>query len=243
MMNYARITTLNTVLGLNTEQLDYIYDSESNSKCKGNDEMRLGENFLNNRSLSLCDYGYEPDPGCIEHTDNGNIVFYHYTREDRLEQIFSLNSGLFARLPVDVCPNPPNEFIGCFMVEGLLEPLPTWLTNCPYFGDLGIEMMRRYVGNVLLRIEVPSTYEGLFTADYAHIMEAKHLEFKGSSPLNLGYDCSTGKEVTQAYVNSYVSADKYKNRHIAPVMQAARKEQGIVIPRDYISVALKQPLK
>ncbi|OPA73680.1 integrase [Paenibacillus selenitireducens] len=31
MMNYARLTTLNTVKGLNTNQLDYLHDSESNS--------------------------------------------------------------------------------------------------------------------------------------------------------------------------------------------------------------------
>lgn len=31
MMNYARLTTLNTVKGLTTEQLDYHYDSNSNS--------------------------------------------------------------------------------------------------------------------------------------------------------------------------------------------------------------------
>ena len=31
MMNYARLTTLGTVKGLNTKQLDYLHDSESNS--------------------------------------------------------------------------------------------------------------------------------------------------------------------------------------------------------------------
>jgi hypothetical protein len=135
--------------------------------------MRLAEIFLNSRGLSLGDYGFEPDPGSVERTNSGNIPFYHYTREDRLEQIISPNSGLLARLRVDVCSNPPEMFIGCFMVDGFLEPLPTWLTNSPYFGDLGIEMVKKHIGNVLLKIEVPSTYEGLFIADYSHILEAK----------------------------------------------------------------------
>lgn len=34
--------------------------------------------------------------------------------------------------------------------------------------DLGIEMIKRYIGNVLLRVEVPNSYEGLFITDYAH---------------------------------------------------------------------------
>lgn len=205
--------------------------------------MRLGEIFLNNRGLSLGDYCFESDSGRVEHTGSGNIVFYHYTREERMEQILSPNSGLYARLRVDICPHPPEEFIGCFMAEGFLEPLPDWLTNSPYFGDLGIEMVKRYIGNVLLRVEVPNSYEGLFIADYAHNLEANHLSLRGSAPLNLGYDYSTGKEVTQAYVNSYVPVTKYKNDHIAPVMQAIRKGQGIVFPVECITLALEQPLR
>jgi hypothetical protein len=205
--------------------------------------MRLGENFLNNRGLTLGNYGFTPDPGSVEQTKSGNIVFYHYTREERLEQIISPNCGLYARLKVDVCLNPPDMFIGCFMVEGFLEPLPTWLTNSPYFGDLGIEMVMRHIGNLLLKIEVPSTFEGLFIADYSHILETKHLEYRGSTPLGLGYDCSSGKEITQSYVNSYVTAARYQKRHIAPVVQAIRKGQGIIIPKEYISIASEQPLR
>ncbi|MFU1796478.1 hypothetical protein ACM1RC_21645 [Paenibacillus azoreducens] len=204
--------------------------------------MRLGDIFLNSRGRSLSDYGYKPDPGGTELTHSGKIAFYHYTREDRVEQILSANGGLFAGRPVDVCPNPPEEFTGSFLAEGFLEPLPLWLTCSPYFGDLGIEMVKKYIGNVLLRIEVPYNYKGLFIADYAHVLEGKHLNERGSTPLNLGYDCSTGREVTQAYVNSYVSANQYKNNYIAPVMQAIRKGQGIVIPVEYITLATEQPL-
>lgn len=68
--------------------------------------MRLGDNFLNNKGLYLADYGFVPDEGCIQCTEDGMITFYHYTREERVEQIQAPNSGLFARLKVDVCPNP-----------------------------------------------------------------------------------------------------------------------------------------
>lgn len=88
-----------------------------------------------------------------------------------------------------------------------------------YFGDLGIEMVKKYMGNALLRIEVPYNCKGLFIADYALVLEEKHLNERGATPLNLGYDCSTGREITQAYVNSYVSANQYRNTHIAPEME------------------------
>ncbi|GIO95934.1 hypothetical protein J14TS5_10200 [Paenibacillus lautus] len=103
-------------------------------------------------------------------------------------------------------------------------------------------MVKKYIGNVLLRIEVPYNCKGFFIADYAHVLEEKHLNERGAAPLNLGYDCSTGREITQAYVNSYVSANQYRNTHIAPVMQAIRKGQDIVIPVEYITIATEQPL-
>jgi hypothetical protein len=210
---------------------------------RGCEWVRVGERFLRNKGLYLGDHGYSPDVGTIHSSNEGIIRFYHYTREERLESIFDKDSGLFARLKVDVCPTPPEEFIGCFMVEGFLEPLPKWLTDSPYFGDLGIEMVRKYIGNVLLEINVPNEFMELYVADYAHNLEAKHFSIRGSMPLNLGYDCSTGKEVTQAYVNSYIPVQEYQNRHIAPVMQALRKGQGIAIPREYIGIASQQPLK
>jgi hypothetical protein len=65
-------------------------------------------------------------------------------------------------------------------------------------------MVRKYIGNILLRVELPSSFQGLFVADYAHVLEEKHFSARGSTPLNLGYDCSSGRETTQAYVNSYI---------------------------------------
>lgn len=211
---------------------------------RGCDWVRLGERFLRNKGVYLGDNGYSPDAGAIHRPNEKTIRFYHYTREERLESIFNKDSGLYARLKVDVCPAPAEEFIGCFMVEGFLEPLPKWLTHSPYFGDLGIEMVKKYIGNVLLEINAPIGFKDFFyVADYAHNLEAKHFSLRGSAPLNLGYDCSTGKEVTQAYVNSYIPVQEYRNRHIAPVMQAVRKGEGIVIPADYIRIASQQPLK
>ncbi|MCR2804270.1 hypothetical protein [Paenibacillus soyae] len=196
-----------------------------------------------NRGLCLYDFGYKPDPGHVELTDSGNVVFYHYTREEHLDKILAPNSGLFARRQVDVCPNPPQEFKGYFLSEGFLETLPLWLTDSPYFGDLGIEMVRKYIGNILLRVELPFSFQGLFVADYAHVLEEKYFSSRGSTPLNLGYNCSSGREITQAYVNSYIPAKKYNSAHIAPLMQVIRRGEGIVIPSEYIALVSEQPLR
>lgn len=205
--------------------------------------MRLGEHFLQQKGVSLSQFGCKPDPGRVEFTGSGNIVFYHYTKEEHLERILSPDSGLYAWRQVDVCPNPPEELTGCFLTEGFLEPLPMWLTDCPYFGDLGIEMVKQYIGNILLRIELPRNDQGLYVADYAHVLEEKHFTLRGTAPLQLGYDFSTGKEITQAYVHSYIPATQYESVHVSPVMQAVRKGAGVVIPSDYIRLSEEQPLR
>ena len=60
--------------------------------------------------------------------------------------------------------------------------------------------------------------------------------------MNLGTDCRTGHETTQAYVHSYVPAADYVGGHVAPVVHAIRKGEGIAVPRGYIRVAAIQPL-
>lgn len=202
--------------------------------------MRPCEIFLEAREELLGDHGYEPDPGRVEQTARG-LAFYHYTRPERLDEILAPDGGLWARLPI-ACPDPPEEFVGYHKLGGFLEPLPTWLVASPYFGDLGLELTKQYVGDLLLRIEVPRDLPGLFVADFAHDMECKHLTRRGTAPLGLGYDCATGHEVTQAYVHSYVPATEYQGGHVAPIMEAVRKGEGIVIPQHYISVAHQQPL-
>lgn len=203
--------------------------------------MRLGEHFLQHKGMSLSQFGYKPDPGLVEFTGSGKIVFYHYTREEHVERILSPGSGLYAWRQVD-CPNLPEELTGCFLTEGFLEPLPLWLTDCPYFGDLGLELVKQHIGNLLLIIELPRHYQGLYVADYAHVLEEKHHTLRGTAPLQLGYDLRTGREITQAYVHSYIPAVQYESVHIAPVMQAVRKGAGVAIPSDYIRLAEEQPL-
>ena len=203
-------------------------------------ERRFADEFINNRGVLLRDKGFQTDKQEIEHTQNSNIVFYHYTREDHLEQV--LSNGLFAYRPV-TCPKLPEDFVGFYLVEGFLEPLPKWLTESVYFGNLGIDMVREYIGNVLLRIEIPVDFQNVYIADYAHILECKHLDARGTSPLELGYKCNTGHETTQAYINSYVSIESYKGGHIAPVVQILRKDKGITVPSKYIKISNIQPLK
>jgi len=202
--------------------------------------MRTGEAFINNRGLLLSDFGYDPDSGQVEYTRNG-IVFYHYTRPERLEEILARGGGLRACLSVPI-PDPPPELVGCHLVEGLLEPLPQWLVDSPYFGDLGLEMMREYIGDVLLRIEVPVDFPGLYVSDYAHVLDCKHLCRRGRSALSLDYDCSTGRECEKAQVNSYIAITDYRGGHVAPNVKVVRKGEGIAVPRDYISIAKTQPL-
>jgi len=200
---------------------------------------RLCEIFMNTRGVLLSDYGYEPNPSRVELTDSG-IVFYHYTREEKLDEILKDGSGLWARLPV---VSAPHDLAGLHLVECLLEPLPQWMVNSPYFGDLGLEMLKQYVGDLLLRVEVPLDFPGLYVADYAHVLECKHVLRRSRPALNLGYDCRTGKESSRADANSYIAAIEYRGGHVAPEMKVTRRGQGIAIPSQYISVCSVQPLR
>ena len=117
------------------------------------------------------------------------------------------------------------------------------MTDSPYFGDLGVEMLREYVGDILLRIEVPVDFPGLYVADYAHMLECKHIQRRGRPMIDLGYDCATGKEDTKSDANSYVPAIQYRGGHVAPEMKATRQGQGVTLAAKYISVSDVQPLR
>jgi hypothetical protein len=202
---------------------------------------RLAEVFLHKPGQRLADYGFIADPGQVERTDDGQIVFYHYTQPSALDQIFAPGSGLRARLPVvhmDALP----ELRGCFLVEGLLEPLPQWLTHSPYFGDLGFEFMRQYVGTLLLQITLPANFPGLYVAEAAHNFECKHVQRHNHPALDLGYDCGTGQEVCIAEVLSYIPLTRYLGGYVAPNVKAVRAGSGIAIPRKYLAVCETQPL-
>ncbi len=182
------------------------------------------------------------DPGQVERTEAGEFVFYHYTRPEQLEAIFAPGSGLYARLPV-VYGERLDKFKGCYLVEGFLEPLPQWLTDSPYFGDLGLQMMRAYVGDVLLRIIVPPDFPGLYVVDLAHRFEGMHLQFRGKTVLNIGYDCHTGREMMLAELHSYVPMRAYQGGHVAPNVKATRRDMGIAVPNKYLSICNYQPLQ
>jgi hypothetical protein len=196
--------------------------------------------FLNNWRELLGDNGYTPDPGTVERTGD-NVVLYHYTRPEHLEAIMAPGSGLRARIWMDASEISPELGEGN-LAEGFLEPMPQWLTASPYFSDLGLEMARDYIGNLLLRIEVPIGYAGLYVADYAHTLECKHIDRRGFPALDLGYDCTNGQECSKAYLHSFVPLPEYRGGHVAPVVQMLRHGPGIAIPNRYITVADRQPL-
>ena len=133
--------------------------------------------------MLLGDHGFTPDPGRLE-TTGSTIVFYHYTRPEKVDRVLEAGSGLWAHLRV---VSPPPELEGHHLAEGLLEPLPMWMTDSPYFGDLGLEMLKKYVGDLLLRVEVPRDFPGLYVADFGHTLELKHLRRRGRLVLDLGY--------------------------------------------------------
>ncbi|MGG4398110.1 hypothetical protein ABEX25_27850 [Paenibacillus thiaminolyticus] len=99
----------------------------------------LGQLFLDQEGLRLGDY-VEAEEGAPK-LAGGMLTFYHYTHADRLDSIFSPGGGLHAQRPV-ACPQVPEPFQDSYLVEGFLQPLPKWLTNCPYFGNLGYKLMR-----------------------------------------------------------------------------------------------------
>ncbi|GAB6087465.1 hypothetical protein JCM11672_27370 [Alkaliphilus crotonatoxidans] len=90
----------------------------------------------------------------------------------------------------------------------MTEPLPRWLITNKYYGDLGFELMRNYVGDLLLEITIPIEFPGLYIAEYAHILEYKMKILRNETGIGVVYNCSNGKESTQAYVHSYIPLSK-----------------------------------
>ena len=196
--------------------------------------------FLQSRGCLLGKYGFIADPGYVRYNLNNNVVLYHYTRLEHLEKV--LVSGLKAQLPVVMADDIPN-LCGRYLVEAFLEPLPQWITNSPYFGNLGLELMSAYVGSILLQITLPTTFfDELYVADAAHNFECKHQIRRGRSALKLEYDCHTGREVCRAEVNSYIPLTSYQGGHLAPNAKITRHGVGIAVPSPYITVCDTQPL-
>lgn len=185
------------------------------------------------------EHGFVADPGDVQQTINGDIVLYHYTRPKYLDQV--LRDGLRAQLPIVLADKIPN-LCGRYLVEGFLEPLPQWIVDSPYFGNLGLEFMRAYVGNLLLQITLPLAFPNIYVADAAHNFECKHQNRRGQSALKLGYDCQSGQEVCQAEVNSYIPLGSYRGGHVAPNVKITLQGAGIAVPSQYITVCDRQPL-
>ncbi|MDQ6669284.1 MAG: hypothetical protein M3069_00700 [Chloroflexota bacterium] len=200
---------------------------------------QLGELFLSTWHERLGWHGYSADPGRIERVPGG-IVVYHYTRPEHLAAI--AHSGLVARRPV-VNGERSVDLRGRYQIDALLEPLPRWLAESPSFGDLGLQMLRVMVGDLLVRIELPVGFPGLYVADFAHPLECLHHERRGRAPLGLGYDCGTGHDSMLAYLHSYVPLPEYDGGHLAPVVHVLRSGPGVVIPGPAIHVADQQPLR
>lgn len=202
----------------------------------------LANQLLSQHGLLLGEHGFQIGADPTFPQSDHSLIFYHYTYEDRPDPILSKNGGLYAYRPV-ACPQPPEPLKTAYLTEAFLEPLPKWLTEHAHFKNLGLQMVGRYIGTVLLRIEVPSDFPGLYVADFAHILECKYYDRHGVFPLGLGYNCQNGHHATQGYVNSYIPVQTYRGGHLAPVVQAVRQGPGIVIPSAYISVSSIQPLQ
>jgi hypothetical protein len=202
--------------------------------------MRPCDVFLRSQGHLLGEHGFVADPGCVQYTVNEEILLYHYTRSEHLNKV--LMDGLQARLPIVLADENPN-LRNRYLVEAFLEPLPQWLTNSPYFGNLGLEFMQAYVGNILLEITLPLVVGlDVYVADAAHSFECKHQNRRGRSVLRLGYDCRSGQEVCQAEVNSYIPVSSYRGGHIAPNVKITRQGAGIAVLPQYIAICDRQPL-
>lgn len=172
--------------------------------------------------------------------DGADIIVFHYARADRVASILAPGEGLRAMRRAD-WSSLVAESAAPHIAEAFLEPVPEWLHRSPYFGDLGWNLMRRYIGNVLLELRISAEQPELFVADYAHALECKHVNQRGGPALDLGYDCRTGHQAVRAGLRSYVPLDRYGGGHVAPTVALVRQGPGIVVPTQAIRVARVQP--
>lgn len=155
--------------------------------------------------------------------------------------IFGTAGGLKSARPAFFATELTPEFEGLYIVEGFLDPKPHWLDDSPYFGGDAGRRWRGYIGEVLLRVDLPRGFGGVWVADYGHPLEVKAVQQGNPSPLNLGYDCRTGHEANRAYANSLVPIETYTGGHLAPIVTVMRPGPGIAVPRACVSVAETQP--
>ena len=207
----------------------------------GGDESRRGERFLSRRGELLGALGFKDDPGRPHRRPDGGLTVWHYARRNRLPFILGAAGGLKARKRAFFSTELTPEFDGMYTVEGFLDPKPRWLDDSPYFGGEGGFRWRGWIGEVLLRIDLPPGFRGVWVADYGHPMEAKAVQQGEPAPLDLDYDCRTGHESNRAYAHSLIPIETYAGGHLAPVVTVMRPGPGIAIPRACVSVAEVQP--
>ena len=207
----------------------------------GDGQARPGERFLRRRGELLGDLGFEDDPGRPQWRADGGLTFWHYARRNRLGLILGTAGGLKARKRAFFSTGLTLEFEGLYTVEGFLDPKPRWLDDSPYFGGEGGRRWRGWIGEVLLRVDLPPGFQGVWVADYGHPMEVKAIQQEKRAPLGLGYDCRTGHEANRAYAHSLVPIERYRGGHLAPVVTVMRPGPGIAVPRACLSVADIQP--
>jgi len=194
-----------------------------------------GGRFSLSSEKLLGEMGFQADPGQVIHED-GHLVFFHFTHRRHVDVILAPGSGLFARLQgpwVGLNAQESDPYI----CNGLLGLSPHWLDRSPYFGTLGQEMFRAYVGDVPMRIRVPVDFPNVWVSDWAHVLECKHFTRRGTAPLGLGYDCRTGRDSIAAMFRSRIPLSDYRGGHLAPVIEVVREGPGLVVPSKYLSLA------
>ena len=216
-------------------------DAPSGGGETGSRLGRRGDRFLNERGQLLGACGFQDDPGRPAWRSDGGLTIWHYAREERLEFILGTAGGLKASRPAFFSTELTPDFDDLFMVEGFLDPKPAWLDESPYFGGDGGRRWRGYIGDLLLRVDLPPGFAGVWVADYGHPLEAKAVQQGNPAPLDLGYDCRTGHEANRAYAHSLVPAETYTGGHLAPIVTVMRPGPGIAVPRSCVSVAEIQP--
>lgn len=216
-------------------------DAPSGGGETGSRLDRLGDRFLNERGRLLGGCGFRDDPGRPAWRSDGGLTIWHYAREERLEFILGTAGGLMASRPAFFSTELTPDFDDLFMVEGFLDPKPAWLDDSPYFGGDGGRRWRGYIGDLLLRVDLPPGFAGVWVADYGHPLEAKAVQQGNPSPLGLGYDCRTGHEANRAYAHSLVPIETYSGGHLSPIVTVMRPGPGIAVPRSCVSVAEIQP--
>jgi hypothetical protein len=121
-----------------------------------------------------------------------------------------------------------------FVLQGVLERWPRWLSASPWFGDFGATLFDQFVGSVPLRVTIPERFTDVSVADEAHTLECEHLIHRGDAPLGLGYDCATGHDAIAGFQQSHIPIFAYEGGHVAPSVNCYAHDDDLLIPSRWI---------